>query len=271
MKLTILPSYMVCHLACFIYLTCFTILSYAQCRIDTKAFGHGEEITYDAYYNWGFFWLHAGEVDFKVTSQKYNGRDVYHLYAYGTSFKSYDWIFKIREKYQSYVDPETLMPLWYERDVTEGTYTAFEDYKFDYQNNLIHTYIQKRQKPAVVGTLPLTPCLFDVMTAVYYFRSVDFSKYKAGDKIPINMILDSQTYDLYIRYLGKEEVKTRNKQKYKCIKFSVQLVEGSVFKGGEDCIIWVTDDKNKVPVIVEAKILVGSVKAILNKTKGLKY
>ena len=247
------------------------IAVYAQCSVDTKAFAPGELITYKAYYNWGIIWIHAGDVEFKVTSKKYEGRDVYHLYSYGTSFKSYDWIFKIREKYQSYVDTETLMPLWYERDVTEGSYTAFEDYKFDYKNNQIHTYVQKRKNPGVTGALPLTPCLFDVISAVYYFRCVDFSKYREGDKIPISMILDSQTYQLYIRYLGKEEVKTRDKKKFNCIKFAVQLVEGTVFKGDEDAVIWVTDDANRVPVIVEAQILVGSVKAVLSETKGLKY
>ena len=247
------------------------LISHAQCRIDSKAFTPGEVITYKAYYNWGFIWLHTGEVEFNVSSQKYEGRDVHHLYAFGTSFKSYDWIFKIREKYQAYIDPETQLPLWYERDVTEGSYTAFEDYKFDYENNLIHTYIQKRKNPGVNGTLPLTPCLFDVMSAVYYCRSVDFKKYVTGDKIPINMILDSEVYHLYIRYLGKEEVITRDKKKYKCIKFAIQLVEGTIFKGDTDAVIWVTDDENKVPVIVEAQILVGSVKAILDEAKGLKY
>jgi hypothetical protein len=244
---------------------------FAQCHIDSKAFASGEVITYKAYYNWGFIWLHAGEVEFKVMPVKYEGRDLLHLYAFGTSFKSYDWIFKIREKYQAYIDPETLTPFWYERDVTEGSYTAFENYTFDYGNNLINTYVQKRKNPGVTGTLPLTPCLFDVMSAVYYFRSVDFSKYQVGEKIPINMILDSETYQLYVRYLGKEEVKTRDKVKYNCIKFAVQLVEGTMFKGDEDAVIWVTDDANRVPVIVEAQILVGSVKAILNETKGLKY
>jgi hypothetical protein len=181
------------------------------------------------------------------------------------------YIFKLRQKYQSYVDPETLMPLWYERDVYEGGYTAFEDYKFDYRNNVINTYVQKSKRPGVYGTLPLTPCLFDVMTAVYYFRSVDFNKYRVGDKIPIDMILDSQSYNLYVRYLGKEEVKTRDKKKYTCLKFAIQMAEGTIFKGDEDAIVWVTDDENKVPVIVEAQIIVGSVKAILNTTEGLKY
>ena len=246
-------------------------VAHAQCFIESKAFDSGEVITYKAYYNWGFIWLHAGDVVFTVTSKKYEGRDVYHLYSYGSSFKSYDWIFKIREKYQAYIDCETQLPLWYERDVYEGGYTAFEDYQFDYENNQVLTYVQKGKRPVVNGSLPITPCLFDILSAVYFFRSVDFSKYSVGDKIPINMLLDSQTYNLYIRYLGKEEVKTRDKKKYKCLKFAIQLVEGTVFKGDEDAVIWVTDDENKVPVIVEAQILVGSVKAILSDTEGLKH
>ena len=61
------------------------MVAHAQCRIDSKAFAPGEVITYKAYYNWGFIWLHAGEVEFNVTSKRYGGRDVYHLYALGTS------------------------------------------------------------------------------------------------------------------------------------------------------------------------------------------
>ena len=246
------------------------IAAYSQCNVNSKAFNSGEVLRYGAYYNWGFIWLNAGEAEFTVTSKKYEGRDVYHLYAYGSSYKSYDWIFKVREKYQSYVDTETLQPLWYERDVTEDRYTAFEDYKFDYENNVINTYVQKRKNPGVYGTLPLTPCLFDVMSAIYYFRSVDFSNYRVGDRIPVNIILDSQSYNLYMRYLGKEEVRTRDRKRYNCLKFAVQLVKGTIFKEGEDAIVWVTDDENKIPVIVEAPILVGSVKAILTDAKGLK-
>jgi hypothetical protein len=246
------------------------IVAQAQCHVDTKAFQPGETLKYGAYYNWGFVWLNAGEVEFSVTSKKYEGRDVHHLSAYGSTFKSYDWIFKVREKYQSYVDTETLQPLWYERDVMQNSYTAVADYKFDYENNVINTYVQKRKNPGANGTLPLTHCLFDVLSAIYYFRSVDFSKYRLGDRIPISVVLDSESYNLYMRYLGKEEVRTRDRKRYQCIKFAVQLVEGTIFKEGEDAIVWVTDDENKIPVIVEAPILVGSVKAILTDAKGLK-
>ena len=240
-----------------------------QCRVDAKAFGPGEVVKYSVSYNWGFMWLNAGEVEFTVSSSRFQGRDAYHLYAWGTSFRAYDRIFRVRQKYQAYVDPTTLMPFWFERDVVEGNYTAIEHYNFDYNNNLIHTNVQKRSRPAVAGTVPITPCLLDVLSAVYYFRSVDFSRYRVGDRIPLNMVIDSELYQLQMRYLGKEEIQTRGRTKFNCLKFAVQVVEGTIFKAGEEVLIWVTDDNNKVPVMVEAPILVGAVKAILTDATGL--
>jgi len=252
----------------------FLLMSFSlqsQCVIHEKAFTSGEVIRYNAFYNWGLIWINAGSVVFRVDSRQFDGQDVYHLFGYGSSHSSYDWIFKVRQRYQSYIDTKTLLPLWYERDVVEGNYTAHEDYRFNYNTNQIRTFVQKRQNPGVSGTLPITPCLFDIMSAIYYFRSVDVSNFRVGDKVPINIVLDSNTYQLYIRYLGKEEVQTRDRIKFNCLKFAVQLVEGTVFKAGEEALIWVTDDKNKVPVVVEAPIIVGTVKAVLVETEGLKH
>ena len=112
--------------------------------------------------------------------------------------------------------------------------------------------------------------VFDVLSAIYQCRSLDFNLIKINEKIPVKIVLDGKVYPLYVRLIGKEIIKDRSDKKYRCIKFSALLVEGSIFKGGEDMNIWVTDDENRVPVLVEAKILIGSVKVYLNRTEGLK-
>jgi len=76
---------------------------------------------------------------------------------------------------------------------------------------------------------------------------------------------------LYVRYLGKEILKTHDKRKFKTIKFSALLIEGTIFNGGEDLTVWVTDDLNRIPVLVEAKILIGSVKATVLDMENLKF
>ncbi len=91
-----------------------------------------------------------------------------------------------------------------------------------------------------------------------------------GTKIPIRMIVDGKVYDLYIRYLGKEIIETREDRKFRCLKFTPLVVPGTIFKSGEDMTVWVTDDLNRIPIIVEAKVLVGSIKAVFIDAKGLR-
>ncbi len=239
-----------------------------QCIRENNAFSEGEIVNYEVYYNWGFIWVNAGYVEFKVKEGEFRNRPIYHLDSYGSTYKSYDWFFKVRDRYQSYVDKETFEPLWFYQQNYEGGYEVDNKYYFDQQKNLAYIYTQNSDRPFKKDTVPIPQCTFDVLSLIYYSRNIDFSRLNVGETVPMKAILDTAVYDLYIRYLGKEVFTTRDDKKYKCIKFSALLVEGTMFKGGEDMFVWVTDDKNRIPVMVEAKILVGSVKAYLRNIQG---
>lgn len=253
------------------------LFGFGQCPVEIKAFSAGEKVTYQAYYNWGFVWIHAGDVQFSVNQKQYVGKQVYQFETTGNSVKKYDWMYKVRDKFQSYVDMETFNTLWAERNTSEGSYKAYESYNFSTSAKKIYSVVKTSDKPFTRDTIKIKTCTFDVLSAVYYCRTINFEKYKPNEKIPVNIVLDGKTYSLYLRYLGKETIKSRddNKnaevKKYRCIKFSAMLVEGTIFKGGEDMFIWVTDDNNRIPVLVEAKILIGSVKAYVNTMEGIKY
>jgi hypothetical protein len=94
---------------------------------------------------------------------------------------------------------------------------------------------------------------------MYYARNIDFNKLNPDDKIPFNMFLDNQVYHLYIRFIGKEVIKTKY-GKFRAIKFKPLLLKGTIFEGGEKMTVWVSDDANHIPVRVESPISVGSVK-----------
>ena len=255
----------------FILLSIVSHKSFSQCDFTTSAFQPNEYISYTVYYNWSFIWLNAGDVFFRVTEINKNDQDLYHLYSYGSSHKSYDWIFKVRDTYQAYVAKDTFRPQWFCRDTYEGGYETFNQYHFDYEKDVIYSETNNSKKDKELDTLRLKECTFDVLSIIYYARNQDYDRYEVNSKIPITIIIDGEIHDLYIRYLGKEVIKTKDKKEYRCIKFSPLLVEGTIFKGGEDMVVWVTDDKNRIPVLVEAKILVGSIKAYLNETANLKY
>lgn len=234
-------------------------------------FKDGETITYNAVYNWGIIWLNAGTVQFTVTESNYKNKEVYHFKGTGTSLKSYDWFFKVRDYFQSFADKNTLSPYFFERNTFEDGYKVLERCYFNYSDSLVYTKIQKSDKRYTEDTIALRRNAFDLMTAVYYARNIDFNRYKPNDKIPVRIILDNEFFELYIRYLGKEILETHDNRKFKTMKFSVLLIEGTIFKGGEDLYVWITDDFNRIPVLVEAKILIGSVKAVLFNTENLKY
>ena len=241
-----------------------------QCSEVNDAYQAGETISYKVAYNWGFIWVNAGEAIYKVEGKKIGGKKAYHLFASGASLKKWDWIYRVRDTYESFVEMDGLRPLRFRKNTQEGKYSVNNAYEFDYQRGKIYTITENSKKPLSKDTIHLAPCTFDVLSMIYAARNIDYDQYKENDKIPISLIIDGKIYNLYIRYLGKEILKTREKETYQCFKFKPLLVEGTLFTGGENMTVWVTDDQNRIPVLVEAKILVGSVKAYLSETYGLK-
>lgn len=242
----------------------------AQCKVVNNAFLPGERISYDAYYNWGIVWVHAGEASFAVDEKLFKGKKEYYLMATGNSLKSYDWFFKVRDTMVTYFDNDLFRALYAEKKTLEGNYCSTETYLFDYNNSKVNYSYQHPAKSPKKFSMNLKPCQFDLLTATFYARAIDFSSLKLYDKIPINLFIEEKPYSLYIRYLGKEIVEDNKNRKYNSLKFSALLVEGTIFKSGEDLFVWVTDDENKIPIKVEAKILVGSIKVFLNKYSGLR-
>ncbi|MBI9038376.1 MAG: DUF3108 domain-containing protein [Bacteroidales bacterium] len=249
----------------------FTNIVNSQCFTANTTFLSGEKISYIVAYNWGFIWVDAGKVTFEVDSLEKNGKNVYHFLSSGKSLTRYDWIFKVRDYFESFAETIDLKPLEFFRNTNENGYRVYNKYVFDHSLNKIFSFTENSNKDFLQDTLDLPACTFDVLTAIYYTRNIDFSKYKFGDKIPVSMIIDNEIFNLFIRYINKEVVENIDGKLYNCIKFKAMLVEGTIFSKGEDLTVWVTDDKNKIPIIAEAKILVGSVKAYLTQAKGLKY
>jgi hypothetical protein len=236
-----------------------------------RAFQPGERVEYKAFYNWGFIWIHAGNVSFEVEKATYNNQPSYKLEAYGKSLKSYDWAFKVRDRFTTHVQPQTLKPLHFVRDTYEGGYAVNNEYTFNYQTNRIYSQTQNSKEPYQEDTLAFDGRTLDVLSAIYHARNLDFSQYAIDEKIPLTMVIDNAIYELFLRYQGEEEIRIPGGERYNCIKFSAMLVEGTIFSGGEHLTVWVTRDKNRVPVMVRAKILVGSVKAVIQSTHRLKH
>ncbi|RPH32561.1 MAG: DUF3108 domain-containing protein [Bacteroidales bacterium] len=240
-------------------------------QLASHSFRSGEKVKYRAVYNWGFIWINAGDVVFSVNDTLFNGEDCYYFKSYGWSLKQYDWFFKVRDRFESIVSKDSLKPFWFVRDSYEGGNVVYNLYDFDYKSSQLKVNSFTSNRPSKQEMLPLKPNTFDVLSAIYFCRNINFEGLSKDQKIPLTMAIDNEVFNLYIRYLGRETITLHGGKTYSTFKFSAMLVKGTIFKGGEDLFVWVTDDKYRIPVLVEAKILVGSVKAILVGVEGIRY
>lgn len=243
-----------------------------ECAVQNKAFDVGERIDYTIYYHLAGIWVGAGEVYFEVGEKRYKNREVYHFNSFGTTFSKYDWIYEVRDYYEAYSDKSSMASLWFKRKVNEGSSHVREEYRFNLKNNKVYTNRQLDEDEAFVkDTVKTKGCSYDVLTMIYYARNIDFTGAQLDQKFPIRIFIDNEAHDTYIRFKGIEELDVKNFGTYRCIKFSPLLIEGSIFNAGEDMTVWVTDDKNKIPLLIETPILVGSIRARVSKMSKLKY
>jgi len=242
----------------------------SNCNISNTAFTHGEEIVYKIWYNWGFIWLESGEVTFKVKKDEFKGMPCYLLYGVGGTYPKYDWFYKVRDTFSAWVDTANLRTFRFIRNASDGPAYIYEDCYFNYKTRQAFTLTRSKKKMPRLDSTYITGCSYDVLSLIYYSRNIDFSKCNINDTIPLDMFLENKVYPTYLRYLGKDVYEAEGFGKFNCVKFRANLIEGTLFAGGEQMTVWVTDDKNKIPLYIESPILVGSVKAKLMKVKGLK-
>ena len=225
------------------FLTFYPVLNFSQsetknnqddsdeifCGVKNTAFHSGEMVTMKIYYSTLGLYVGAGEARFTVNLTRFNGKPVYHCVGEGNTYSFFDHFFKVRDRYETYIDTSDMLPVKFIRNVDEGGYKIYNNVTFDHNN-----------------------------------------KYKKGDKIPFDMFIDDEIHHLYLRYEGKENIKTRY-GKFRAIKFKPLLIKGSVFQGGEKMTVWISDDDNHLLLRAESPISVGSIKVDMMGYKNLRY
>jgi hypothetical protein len=226
-------------------------------RVQNTAFQPSETLEYRVHY--GF--MDAGEAKLEVAPgfKEISGRKCLHVIGTGKSVGAFDWFFKVRDRYESFIDSEALVPWMFIRNIDEGGYIKNQNVRFNHN---------KKTASSEKKTIATPSHVQDMISAFYFARTLDFTNAQPGDTFQIQTYLDDETFPLTIKYIGKETIKTKA-GKFRCIVFHPMLLEGRVFKEQDDMTVWVTDDKNRIPVRAEAEILVGSVKMDLKKYSGI--
>ena len=240
---------------------------------ESLAFQHGEKMEFVLHYQWGTINTDVATATVELDSLTYNGEKAFRCSAYGKTSRMFDLFSKVREDFDSWFTRDGLKPLKFTRDTYEGGYEARNTYHYiwDAAEPYIaaDVYSSKRGMKAI--TLPLTPCTFDLPSLFFFARNMDFDVVEPGRRYPMTFAIDDDVYNVYFILHGRETRKIPGLGTVKTIKFAAKLLEGEVFKGEEDMLIWVSDDENRLPVYFEAPLLVGVASGRLSGYKGLKH
>jgi len=252
------------HICLLILLPLFTVAQDSVRYVDEVPFQRGESGKYRVYYD---SWLTSGisagvgHVSIKEDVKQYNGRNTFHFEVIGKSVGMFSWFFKVDDRFESFSDEETIVPYHFIRRTHEGSYKYEDEVDFDHENGI--AYSRRKEKP-------INPGIKDIVSSFYYMRTIDFTDIEVGYEYMLDFYLDDSAYVSKIIYLGKEVVETKL-GKFRCLKFKPMVAQGEIFQEPYPMTLWVTDDRNKVPVLGKSMVIVGSVKLELVKIEGLKY
>ena len=224
--------------------------------VENEAFKEGEKLTFDL--NYGF--VTAGVAVMEIPRiKRISGREAYHVTFEVNSVPSFDMFYKVRDRYETYIDVEGLFPWRFEQHIREGGYTRDFSAFFDQRKGIAKTSEGEYEIPLYVN---------DIMSAFYFARTFDYSSMKVNDIINLQNFYKDKVYDLDVKYLGKETIEVPA-GKFDCIMVEPLVKEGGLFKHEGNIIVWLTDDELKMPVKVRTKIIIGYVEAKLTNYEGL--
>ncbi len=231
-------------------------------KVENEAFQVGEKLKYRFYYD---AWLTGkvtagyGTLEVKDTEEKYFEREVYHIDAEGYSKGFFNLFFKVRDEFESFVDVESLAPHYFIRSTREGGYEKDDEYQFHQQEQYVITRSDSVTIPQYTQ---------DFISALYFSRTFNSDTLEIGDILPVSFFLDDSVYNSAIIYEGKEIVKLKLGT-FNCLRFRPGMATGEVFSDKYPMTLWVTDDKNHIPVLAKSAVIIGNVKAELMGYEGL--
>lgn len=232
-------------------------------ELEHHAYSEGEKLDFTVYYHSLMTGrVKAGEASLELKNNGYvkNNREVYHIVGKGWSTGFFNLFFKVDDRFDSFMDKQSLCSHQFNRRTREGGYKKDDIVLFNH-DSLVAISLK--------DTTQITPYMQDVLSAFYYARTVDISSATIGQYFPVDFFLDDSVYVSVVEYLGKEVVKTKF-GKFNCVAFKPMVATGEVFDNPYPMTVWISDDKNRLPILAKSEVVVGSIKVELSGYENLK-
>ena len=242
--------------------------------VQAQLYVPGETLNYKMSYRAKLFPnTEVANVVMQTTEDTLDGEPVYKVYGLGQTAKAFNWIFPIKDAYTVWVDPTTLRTKRFDADLKEGDYTRRSTVVFDWKNKKVHTRWQTKQRPEEFREMDITEQSMDAISLYFNMRTVAEEEIKEGFARDLELVLEDTVRYLKFRYEGREEKRIKNLGRFNTLKFRCKIAtsDGYAFQDGTEFEVWISDDKNKIPLYIKSPIKVGSVQAYLTSYEGLRY
>jgi hypothetical protein len=226
----------------------------------------GEKLVFAGSYNMSGLMTQLAQVTMSTETVSTAKNSYLHLSCELSTYSKWDSFFKIRDIYESYVNPVNLKPSLYKRSIDEGGYTKKEKYVF--KGNTVNSTVKKRKKPETQKTFTIGGSTQDVISLLYKVRTMDFSKFKVGQTQSLMIVFDEKQMPVTLKYMGKETVNAGNLGKKECYKLSIGA-KTDALRGKDKNLIWLTADAKKVPALLKFSIPVGTGQLVLTSATGI--
>ncbi len=243
----------------------FVVSSINICFSQAKA---GEKLVYAASYNMSGLMTQLAQVTMQADIVKTSKKSFLHLSWEASTYSKWDSFFKIRDLYETYLDQTTLKSGLFKRSTFEGGYSITQKYIYNPDGKSISGSSKIQNRPETKKTFAIGSSSQDIISIVYKLRTIDFSKYKPGQTVVLNLIFDEKEYPVSVKFMGKETVSAGNLGKKECNVVSIGAKTDRL-RGKDKNLIWLTDDSKRIPVLVRFSIPVGTGQIALSTAYGI--
>ena len=236
--------------------------------VRNPSFTRGEEIHFKMTY--GFFNVGKGSAKIHPDYFRVNGRDCFKVDVSGKTVGMVDWVADVNDQWGAYIDTAALVPHQFYRKIREGRYKKDEWTTFDHVKKKIEVKsLNKQGKMKEPKYYDAPPSVRDMIGGFLYLRVMDFSRLKVNDTVLVTGFFEDEFYKFKIVYKGRENVKLKV-GKVRALKFVPVMPDNKLFDGEDSITAWFSDDKNRIPLKIDAEMFIGSAGVELTSYKNLK-
>lgn len=217
-----------------------------------RPFAAGERLTYAL----SWLSLRAGTAVLEVSeSQPLHDRPALQLLTTARSSALLSTFYPVDNRVESTVDAETLVPQRMMFRRREGKRKNDFDVTFRHAEGTALSI-----KDGAADTIPIPPATHDALSCLYYLRTLP--TLVPGSSVVINIHHDRKNYRLEVRVEGLERVKAPWGEVETVRVLAIMPFKG-IFLNEGNIRVWLTNDVRRVPVMMKAKVIIGSVVARL--------